>query len=108
MRALFISLMAVALIAGCNKRKNQLAFDGQYFKTKVTEVDDDQLQFQISVSPVSASLDGAREAGRHQATKYCIENFGSSDATWIAGPDAEATDLNLDGDTLLLRGACDG
>ena len=108
MRTIIISLLAVTLIAGCNKRKSQLAFDGQYFKTKVAEVDDDQAQFQISVSPVSASLDGAREAGRHQATKYCVENFGLSDATWIAGPDAEATDLILDGDTLLLRGACDG
>ena len=101
-------LTVSALLAGCANDGERVAFDGQYFKTKVAEVDDDQAQFQISVSPVSASLDGAREAGRHQATKYCIENFGLSDATWVAGPDAEATDLILDGDTLLLRGACDG
>lgn len=108
MRLILISLLAVVLIAGCNKRKHQLQFDGHYFRTKISTVDKDLAQFQISVSPVSASLEGAREAGRHQATKYCIENFGLSDATWVAGPDAELADLNLDGDTLLLRGACDG
>ncbi len=108
MRVILISLLAVALIAGCNKRKFQVAFDGQYFRTKTTKVDGDLAQFQIKVSPVSASLDGARAAGRHEAIKYCVENFGLSDATWVAGPDAELANLNIDGDTLLLRGACDG
>ncbi|MEP2030079.1 MAG: hypothetical protein ABJI96_15365 [Paracoccaceae bacterium] len=108
MRILVISLLAVALIASCNKRKNQIAFDGQYYKTKVSKLNDDLAQFQINVSPVSASLDGARAAGRHEATKYCVENFGLSDTTWVAGPDAELANLNIDGDTLLLRGMCDG
>ena len=60
----------------------------------------------MSVGPASASLEGAREAGRYEAIRYCIDNFGSSDITWIAGPDAEDGTLTIANDRLQLRGTC--
>ena len=52
------------------------------------------------------SLDGAREAGRYEAIRYCIANFGSSDIAWTEGPDAEDGTLTIANDRLLLRGTC--
>ena len=44
------------------------------------------------VNGVSASLDGAREAGRHEGTKFCIDAFGTSKINWKVGPDTEPPD----------------
>lgn len=108
MRLILIFLMALVLVTGCEKRKDRVAFDGQFFKAKAKKVGENLADIQITVSPVSASLGGAREAGRYEATKYCIENFGLSDMTWTAGPDADAAALTIENDTLYLRGTCDG
>lgn len=108
MRIFLISLMAVVLVAGCEKRSDRIAFDGVFYNAKAKKTGDDLSVFQVSVTPAAASLTGAREAGRFEATRYCIENFGSSDVKWSAGPDAEDAALIIDGNTLYLRGKCMG
>jgi len=108
MRVMLISLVALVLVAGCEKRADRVAFDGQYYKGKAKKVDDVLSQFQVSVSPVSASLEGAREAGRHEGTKYCIANYGTSDIVWAVGPESEDSELPIEKDTLYLRGECQG
>jgi len=108
MRMILISLAALVLVAGCEKRSERIAFDGQFYKGKAKKVDDVLSQFQVSVSPVSASLEGAREAGRHEGTKYCIENYGTSDIVWAIGPESEDAELIIEKDTLYLRGECQG
>ena len=63
MRAGYILIMAVALVAGCEKRSERVAFDGQFYNSKAKKVDGDLSQFQVSVSPVSQSLTGAKGCG---------------------------------------------
>ena len=99
--------LCCALVAGCSDNKDDIAFDGQYFKSKLSKVDKQRDQFLVEVSPASASLDGAREAGRYEAIKYCIEQYGTSSIEWAYGPDAEDGKLRLENDKLQLRGACD-
>ncbi|WP_299148650.1 hypothetical protein [uncultured Tateyamaria sp.] len=100
-------LIAALALSACAERKaDRVAFDGQFFRSNASKVDKQRNQFEISVSPVSASLEGAREAGRYEATRYCIGIFGSSNVDWIEGPDAEDGTLRISGDKLLLRGTC--
>ncbi len=107
LRAALMVTLCVA-VAGCNARRDQLAFDGQYYRSKASKVDGDRRQIAVTVRPVSASIEGAQEAGRYEATKYCIENYGSSAVEWVVGPDQDPDSYTLDGDNLVLRGACAG
>lgn len=100
-------LIAVLFLTACTERRaDRVAFDGQFFRSTSGKVDKQRDEFEVSVTPVSASLDGAREAGRYEAIRYCITQFGSSDIVWIEGPDAEDGTLRISGDKLLLRGTC--
>ena len=104
---LSVALIAVLILSACQERRaDRIAFDGVFFRSSASKLDRKRADFEVSVSPVSASLDGARDAGRHEAIRYCIANFGSSDIDWIAGPDAEDGTLTIANDRLLLRGTC--
>jgi len=100
------TLLCVGLVAACGPDEDQLRFDGKFYRAKLSKVDKQRSQFAIQVSPASASLTGAREAGRYEATRYCIAQFGTSDVTWISGPDVEDDALVLTNDKLQLRGTC--
>lgn len=104
---LILVLAAAVAVAGCNQRDKGIAFDGHYYRAKTKKVGDDRAVFQSEIKPVSQSLEGAREAGRHAATKYCIENFGTSNVAWTRGPDGADGTLSVTNDTLLLQGTCD-
>ncbi|MEP3920987.1 hypothetical protein [Ascidiaceihabitans sp.] len=99
-------LAVAATLAACNKKEDAIAFDGQFFRAKLAKVDKQRDQFTVTIGPVSSSLDGAKEAGRYEATRYCIEQFGTSDKTWVIGPDSPNEQLRIEGDKLVLRGAC--
>lgn len=102
-----VSLIAgLAVLAACNDKDEAVAFDGQYFRAKVSKVDKQRDQFTVTVGPASASLDGAKEAGRYEATRYCIAQYGTSDKEWVVGPDSPNEALKIEGDKLVLRGAC--
>ena len=101
-------LMAVLLLSACDGvRADKVAFDGVYFRSTSTAIEKQRDFFEIKTTPASSSLDGAREAGRYEATRYCIENFGTSNMAWINGPDAENGSLTIDDDSLILRGTCE-
>lgn len=99
-------VLSITGLAGCTDDKDRIAFDGQYYKAKLSKVDKQRDQFMVVVAPASASLVGAREAGRYEATKYCIAQYGTSAVDWVAGPDAEDGALHIENDKLQLRGAC--
>ena len=104
---LVMLLLAALLISGCSRDRDRVAFDDVEFRSKASSVDrKNRAAFEVSVRPFSASADGAREAGRYEATRYCIERYGTSDIIWTAGPDAEAENLVVEGDTLALAGTC--
>ena len=99
--------IAVLFLTACTERRSErVAFDGVFFRSNSSKVDRQRDQCEVSFSPVSASREGAREAGRYEAIRYCIKQFGSSDITWTEGPDAEDGTFRINGDKLVLRGAC--
>ena len=102
-----ILTMSTALLA-CEGRDDRLPFDGQYYRAKASKVDGDLEQFQVTVQPVSTSFEGALEAGRYQATRYCVLTFGNSAIDWVIGPDQDPESYAIINDTLVLRGACEG
>lgn len=109
MRLMLLFVIALGLVAGCSERnKNRHAFDGVYFKAKAKRVDkSDYSTFTLAVSPVSQSLDGAREAARFEGTRYCIDTDGTSRIRWLVGPDSDASAFTIDKDTIVFQGTCD-
>ncbi|MEM6760531.1 MAG: hypothetical protein AAF601_13730 [Pseudomonadota bacterium] len=104
---LAMACAASLILSACQERRaDRIAFDGVFFRSNSSKVDKQRDQFVVSVGPASLSLDGARAAGRHEAVRYCIENFGASDIAWSQGPDAEDGRLVLENDRLILRGTC--
>lgn len=101
-----VAVLALMALGACNKDKEQTLFDGVAFKTRAVKENKDLSVFVVTVSPVSASLDGAREAGRYQGTRYCIENYGTSTIHWTVGPDTDPASLVIDKDTAIFKGKC--
>ena len=103
------ALLSAALVlasCGLDRRADRIAFDGVYFRSKARKLDKQRALFEVAVGPAFASIQGAREAGRYEATRYCIENFGTSAVDWQNGPDAEDDALIIANDRLILRGTC--
>lgn len=100
-------LIAVLLLAACTERKaDRVAFDGQFFRASAKKVDKRRLNFEVTVRPVSASLEGAVAAGEFEATRYCVGNFGTSNIEWTNGPAPEDGRLLVTNDRLTLTGTC--
>ncbi|MDC0343549.1 hypothetical protein OAN15_00715 [bacterium] len=103
---LILSALALTIVAGCSSNKEVILFDGQAFRAKVSKDRDARRNFFATVSPVSASTEGAREAGRYEGIKYCIMEYGTSNILWTLSPDAEPQTWSLDGDTVTFSGTC--
>ncbi|NNK16204.1 MAG: hypothetical protein HKP51_04780 [Sulfitobacter sp.] len=106
MKLAVAGMLALGVLAGCTDSKNRLAFDGQYFRVKVSKVDKQRDVFTVRIRDVARSLDGAREAGRHAGNSYCVENFGSSKIDWTVGPDTPPEELQIVDNTLVFQGVC--
>ena len=97
------------IMVGCSNplepEENKIAFDGYYFSSKLSRSKLDDRSFDLTVRRANRSLLGAREAGRYEATRFCIKNFGTSDIKWVMGPDDQS--IGLTGKVLKLSGQCD-
>jgi len=108
MRMLTLTVIGLVLLAGCSRNDDAILFDGQQFRGKAKHIErSDRRSFTASVSPISASLEGAREAGRYEGIKYCIEGYGTSNIAWISGPDDEPQTWSIDRDTATFTGRCE-
>lgn len=105
-RGLVVAAFAVTLSACAQDDETRLAFQGVYFKTKASKVDDNRQRFTVSVKNMSLAPQGAIEAGEFEATRYCITNYGTSRIIWSAGPDRPLQQLPVVNDTLTLAGEC--
>lgn len=110
-------ILVLSLVAGCSGvrdrigniggKDDRVAFDGKSFRANVKKADrKDRANFTVTVRDARQSLNGAREAGRYEAVKYCIAEFGTSDITWSQGPDVPDAVLVFDKDTLIFVGTC--
>ncbi|QPM89277.1 hypothetical protein [Pseudooceanicola algae] len=106
------ALLGLALLPGCEALRRDRgvpAFDGVVFGAKVSSDATNPENFTIAINKPQRTLAGASEAGRYEATKYCIQTFGSSEMTWYQGPDQSRTQpVFADDGDLLLSGACKG
>ena len=104
----FLSWSCLMLLSCSNPldpEENKIAFDGYYFSSKLSRSKLDDRSFDLTVRRANRSLLGAREAGRYEATRFCIKNFGTSDIKWVMGPDDQS--IGLTGKVLKLNGQCD-
>ena len=96
MRGVVLTVLGVSVLAGCNRVDDSILFDGQAFRGQAKFVERaDRRDFTATVSPVSASVEGAREAGRYEGIKYCIAEYGTSVIEWA-----------IDRDTVTFSGSC--
>jgi len=97
------------MMTGCSNpfelEENKVSFDGYYFSSKLSRNKLDDRAFDLTVRRANRSLSGAREAGRYEATQFCIKNYGTSDIKWVLGPDDQS--VGLTGKVLRLSGQCD-
>lgn len=96
-------------LSACGPRQNdprKPEFDGLRFSAKLTSTRDNPRDFTIVISPASANVAAAQEAGRYEATKYCLQTFGGSDTVWTLGPDLPVDQVRLVGDTITMTGRC--
>jgi len=110
-RLVVIGLCAATLVlSACGRREDKLIpFDGFLYRAKAGPVDKkvSRADFTATVWNVSQSLTGARQAGRHEGTKYCIAQYGSSKVRWSVGPDTPVENLRIVDDQLTFSGRCD-
>ena len=100
-------LTATLILSGCGSiRSDKVAFAGVYFLSSAKAVGKQRDFFQVAVSPASKSIGGAREAGRYEATRYCIKNFGTSNVEWVQGPNTMDGTYAIENNKLILRGTC--
>ena len=98
-------LGALGLGQGAAKRA-QVEVQGTRFKARANADSVDRRQIMVTVTPFAIDPDGAREAGRYQAARYCLLTYGGSDTEWALGPDRPVEELAVVDDTLTLQGRC--
>jgi len=100
------ALLGVAL-AGCAERSERMFFAGNYYPPRTDEDRDDRRNFTASVKRVDQGVEGAREAVLHEARRYCVTNYGTSDIAWAQGPDGrEGPAFAVSGGRMTVTGRC--
>ena len=97
---------AVGRLSGAASGQSRVELEGTRFRARLERNRDDTRQVVISVTPVAVNPEGAQEAGRLEATKYCLKTFGSSDTAWEIGPDLPVEELEIVDDRIVLVGRC--
>ena len=104
-----LAISSFLMMTGCSNpfelEEIKVSFDGYYFSSKLSRSKSDDRTFDLTVKRANRSLSGAREAGRYEATRFCIKNYGTSDIKWVLGPDDQS--IGLTGKVLKLSGQCD-
>lgn len=105
-KPIIFALAAALGVAACGQPGERMRFNGNYYPAKLQKVGDGREDFMVSVRNPGQGIVGAREAGRFEATRYCVETFGDSTVTWQTGYDPDANASVMDNGRLILRGSC--
>ncbi|MFB9150776.1 hypothetical protein [Roseovarius ramblicola] len=102
-----MALLVVALAAGCTERSERVLFDGNYYPAKARGEREDRSEFTATVRRADNGIEGAQKAAVHEATRYCLRNFGTSEITWAGVPAGEDDPAYIrSGDRLSVSGRC--
>lgn len=120
MGRIVIMLLVIVSVAGCGRlgldrigsgastagaKRNTVDINGVRYRSKVSVDSEDKRDFTINVSP-AGNVVNAQEAGRYQATVYCLRTFGGSDKDWVLSPDVEPQEARISDNGLVLQGRC--
>jgi hypothetical protein len=73
------------------------------------DAQDDPRDLVVTVPVGSAvALDDFRESARYPVTRYCIANFGTSQADWVIDPRTEDWAVTFTEDGARLQARCTG
>lgn len=105
-------LFCATLIAGCSegafavKNRNPV-FDGYTFRSSAKPVTKrGRQEFVVTVRNASRSAKGAGLAAEHEAIRYCIKYFGTSDIIWPIDPTEDGVSLPVQDNVLRLSAEC--
>lgn len=105
-KAVFTGVLAAVLaLSACSKPGDRMLFDGNYYPVKIKKGQTREA-FSVTVRRIDQGINGARKAGKTEATRYCIETVGDSTITWQRGPDGQGGNLVTDRGNLVLTGHC--
>lgn len=106
-RALAVAVVGVALLSACTDRSDRVYFDGNYYPARSDGVRDDRRNFTASVKRADQGAEGAQMAALHEARRYCVNYFGTSDIDWASGPEGRAGPaFARSGDRVSVSGRC--
>ena len=106
-RAMAVAMVGAAVVAGCTERSERVLFDGSYYPARSDGDRSDRRDFTASAKRVDQGLDGAREAALHEARRYCVNYFGSSDIAWSETPDGRSGPaFAQSGNRITVSGRC--
>ncbi|MEM1388478.1 MAG: hypothetical protein AAGG54_12775 [Pseudomonadota bacterium] len=91
---------------GGNRGPNSVTINDTRFRTRLALSGDEKREMAITVRPVAVDPEAAQEAGRHRATAYCLQTFGSSQTDWLVGPDVPVDQVEISDGTITLQGRC--
>lgn len=105
-KRMLLTLAAALALAACGKSGERVFFEGNYYPADLASTGEGREAFAVTVQDATQGIEGAREAGRFEATRYCIENYGDSDITWQQGYGVEDARAMTDRGSLIMRGSC--
>ncbi|MEQ8899982.1 MAG: hypothetical protein RID11_06690 [Roseovarius sp.] len=107
LRGAGIVALSLVMLAGCADREERVIFDGNYYPAKSKGEKAERRDFTASVRRVSRGPEGAQKAVLHEATRYCLQNFGTSEIAWADVPaGGEGPVYARSGDSLSVSGRC--
>jgi len=107
LRGAGIVALSLVMLAGCADREERVIFDGNYYPAKSKGEKAERRDFTASVRRVSRRPEGAQKAVLHEATRYCLQNFGTSEIEWADVPaGGEGPVYARSGDSLSVSGRC--
>lgn len=100
-------LVLLAVLAGCTERKERVYFNGNFYPPKSRADKQDRRNFTASVSRANRGIEGAQQAAVHEATRYCLESFGTSSIAWAGvAQGQEGPVYTRSGDRVSVSGRC--
>ena len=105
-RFLLCIVIATALVTGCNRNSARNAGTERELPFKASlDKGEDPRDIEVKVAHKGADLDALRESVRFEATKYCLLNFGGSEADWQIDPATDDWAFRADGDSAYVFSA---
>lgn len=100
-------LVALAVLAGCTEREERVLFNGNYYPGKARAEKQDRRNFTAFVRRAGRGIEGAQQAVLYEATRYCLDNLGTSEIAWKGAPEGtEGPVYARSGDTVTVTGRC--